>query len=343
MEKHNAIGARCKRELRGQRQKSLANDFDQDALSSATVKFPIENLLPRSEVEFAFGDGPSLLLVLDWSKCFSGETGIIQCGETARGEKPPQRPTFRSTRFERVPRSSKTRVIGRPWHEMANHEFQPGSPRHGKMGINARFSLNQFSEVFKVRNLGGQPYILVGGQAVNYWAERYFQTEQELKDLQPFTSEDIDFKGGKEDVKRIAEQLHLAPQYPPKVEMTALAGCIPFQIGDLKSNIEVVRTVPGTSGSVDTLAIEAELAGKKIRVLDPISLLACKLDLLITVSQEKRSGTYQDSDSVRPRFPPRVPGSGGARQTARQRLARRDQSSVEAHRFGSQSEGSDKI
>jgi hypothetical protein len=34
--------------------------------------------------------------------------------------------------------------------------------------------------------------------------------------------------------------------------------------------------------------IEAELAGKIIRVLDPISLLACKLDLLTTVSQEQR-------------------------------------------------------
>ena len=70
--------------------------------------------------------------------------------------------------------------------------------------------------------------------------------------------------------------------------MTALAGCIPFQIGDLKSNIEIVRTVPGISGSIDALAIEAELADKMIRVLDPISLLACKLDLLVTVRQEER-------------------------------------------------------
>ena len=171
---------------------------------------------------------------------------------------------------------------------MANHEFPPGSPRHGQMGIKGRFYLQQFSEVFTVRNFEGQPYVLVGGQAVNYWAERYFREEPELKYLQPFTSEDIDFKGGKEDVKRIAEQLHLAPEYPPKVEMTALAGCIPFQIGALESNIEVVRAIPGISGSVDALAIEAELGGKTIRVLDPISLLACKLDLLITVSQKER-------------------------------------------------------
>ena len=70
--------------------------------------------------------------------------------------------------------------------------------------------------------------------------------------------------------------------------MTALAGVIPFKIGGLKSNIEVVRRIPGVSGSVDALAVQAEWNGKTIRVLDPISLLACKLELVASVSQEKR-------------------------------------------------------
>jgi len=143
---------------------------------------------------------------------------------------------------------------------MENYKFSPGSPRHGQMDIKGRFSLWEFAEVFNVRNSEGLPYVLIGGQAVNYWAERYFQTESELKALQPFTSEDIDFKGGKQDVKRIAEQLQLTEVYPSKVAMTALAGCVPFQIGDLKSNIEIIRTVSGISGSIDALAIEAELA-----------------------------------------------------------------------------------
>jgi len=69
--------------------------------------------------------------------------------------------------------------------------------------------------------------------------------------------------------------------------MTALAGFIPFQIGDLKSAIEIVRQIPGISAA-DTPAIQAEWDGKTIRVLDPISLLACKLELAATVSQEKR-------------------------------------------------------
>lgn len=156
------------------------------------------------------------------------------------------------------------------------------------MGLTVSFSLQQFSEIFKIRDAAGQPYILIGGQAVNYWAERYLSAEPELKLFQPFTSEDIDFKGGLEDVQRIARQLELPPGYPAKVEMTALAGVIPFQIGDLKSNIEIVRRVPGVSGTASIPAVEVEWHGKVIRVLDPISLLASKLELAATVPQENR-------------------------------------------------------
>jgi hypothetical protein len=156
------------------------------------------------------------------------------------------------------------------------------------MGVAVGFSLQHFSEVLKIRDEAGRPYLLIGGQAVNYWAERYLSSEPQLKLLQPFTSDDIDFKGGSDDVRHIARQLGLVAGYPHKVEMTALAGTIPFQIGGLKSNIEIVRRVPGVSGSVDALAIQAEWEGKTIRVLDPISLLACKLELAAKVPQEQR-------------------------------------------------------
>lgn len=155
------------------------------------------------------------------------------------------------------------------------------------MGV--RFTLQQFSQVFQVRNSDGLPYVLIGGQAVNYWAERYLTKEPELRKRVPFTSEDIDFRGNREDVRRIAAQLELTPVFPTKVAMTALAGAIPFRIGDVASNIEIVRDVPGvTAGSVDALAVGAEWSGQQIRVLDPISLLLCKVNLALTVSQTKR-------------------------------------------------------
>lgn len=156
------------------------------------------------------------------------------------------------------------------------------------MGIGVGFSLQQLTEALRLRDANGRPYVLIGGQAVNYWAERYLSREPQLELLQPFTSEDIDFKGTSEDVKRIARQLDATPAYPRKVEMTALAGIIPCRIGDSKSSIEVVRRLPGVPGSVDELAIQAEWNGEIIRALDPVSLLACKLELAATLSQKQR-------------------------------------------------------
>lgn len=59
------------------------------------------------------------------------------------------------------------------------------------MGIVVGFSLRQFSEVFKIRDAEGRPYVLIGGQAVNYWAEHYLAIDPQLEKLQPFTSENL--------------------------------------------------------------------------------------------------------------------------------------------------------
>ncbi len=157
------------------------------------------------------------------------------------------------------------------------------------MVLTVGFSLDQFSQVLNVRDSAGKPYVLIGGQAVNYWAEQFLEREPRLKALGPFTSADIDFKGTAEDVRLIAKQLALTPAYPPKVAMTALAGVIPLRIGDEPSNIEVVRRVPGVSTGLEELAIEARWKDKSIRVLNPISLLASKMELVATVPQRKRN------------------------------------------------------
>jgi hypothetical protein len=150
------------------------------------------------------------------------------------------------------------------------------------------FSLQEFSEVFKIRNKSGQPYVLIGGQAVNFWAERYSKATVALTEFRPFASRDIDFMGDRSDVEHIAGQLQLPPLYPPKVAMTALSGMIPLNIGNAKSSIEVVRHIPGISSEAKMPAVEAEWNGVSILVLDPISLLASKLELAATVLQEDR-------------------------------------------------------
>lgn len=155
--------------------------------------------------------------------------------------------------------------------------------------MGARFTLQQFSEVLQVRNPAGLPYILIGGQAVNYWASRYLDMEPELQKHIPFTSEDIDFCGNRDDVRHIAGQLKLDPAFPHKIAMTALAGAIPVRLDDGNTSIEIVRSIPGVpTALVESLAVEMEWNGKTLRVLDPISLFICKVELALTVSQQKR-------------------------------------------------------
>ncbi|MBK7580872.1 MAG: hypothetical protein IPI67_11760 [Myxococcales bacterium] len=65
-----------------------------------------------------------------------------------------------------------------------------------------------FSDALDIlRRIGGQKIVLVGGQAVNYWAERYAHNVKALRAAMPFTSKDIDFQGLRPDVEECARRL----------------------------------------------------------------------------------------------------------------------------------------
>ena len=71
--------------------------------------------------------------------------------------------------------------------------------------------------------------------------------------------------------------------------MTALAGVVPFNIAGEKTTVEFLRFMPTVKPShAEKLALEYEAHGHRVRVLDPISLLACKLHLALRVDQEGR-------------------------------------------------------
>ena len=78
------------------------------------------------------------------------------------------------------------------------------------------FSLDQFDAVLRATNDGGQPYLLIGGQAVYFWASLYVAEEQILEQWRPFTSKEIDFQGGRFDLIRFAKQMGLSRVSPTK-------------------------------------------------------------------------------------------------------------------------------
>ena len=63
---------------------------------------------------------------------------------------------------------------------MSNYPSQGCGSRHGFVAMKAKYRLEQFGQVLNLRNRDNAPYLLIGGQAVNYWASRYLEKEQLL-------------------------------------------------------------------------------------------------------------------------------------------------------------------
>src|ERR1051325_8395998 len=158
------------------------------------------------------------------------------------------------------------------------------------------FSLEQFGPVLDLRNRNGEPYLLIGGQAVCFWATRYLAEEISLQQWFPFVSKDIDFQGGREDLITFAKQVGVIARFPHRKEMTAWAGAVVIKVAGGAANVDFVREMPGVKlTEALRFAVERDFQGYRVRVLDPISLLSCKASLALKVNQDKR----RDADHVR--------------------------------------------
>jgi hypothetical protein len=109
--------------------------------------------------------------------------------------------------------------------------------------------------------------VLIGGQAVNLWAERYADRAPELAASAPHTSKDIDFYGNAEHVRRSAQALGgRAEIYGPK-DRTVCAGVIHY---DGASSIDVVHTPCGVNPRE---IVDFSIRVGSVRVLHPIHCL----------------------------------------------------------------------
>jgi hypothetical protein len=134
--------------------------------------------------------------------------------------------------------------------------------------------------------------VLIGGQAVAWWAERYGIRAEVGGQEEEVTSRDIDFWGSLDDLRSIASRLKCLPVLPGRYEMTLLVGAIELQIDGKKTALEVLHTVPGLdSDNPDSAAAAEEIPekpGSKLMVLSPVSLVMSKLHGLRHFPQEGR-------------------------------------------------------
>ena len=92
-----------------------------------------------------------------------------------------------------------------------------------------------------LRRLEGVQLVVIGGQAVNFWASRYVDRAAELRDHAPFTSKDVDFCGTRVSVEESAQRLGGEALLPEPFDATPNAGIVIYRDdGGTKRTLDVV-------------------------------------------------------------------------------------------------------
>ena len=130
----------------------------------------------------------------------------------------------------------------------------------------------------------GTGLLLVGGQAVNLWAELYKDKEPAILDLQPFTSRDADFYRRAPKLKLPANWTRLPLPTKGRVKIVTHA-----LEGPEGQGAEVIRTVNGlTQIEIEDGSIAIEYATRPMWFLVPPALFQAKLENIKSLDQENR-------------------------------------------------------
>lgn len=131
------------------------------------------------------------------------------------------------------------------------------------------FALRDVAETIAALSESG--LVLIGGQALNYWADHYLPDTN----VAPPTSKDLDMQGDKRAVEAAASTLGVAPRWSTREMDTVNSGLIEVTTaeGELLE-INVLHSVFGLkSEDVARTAIPVAIGGAWIRVLHPVLVM----------------------------------------------------------------------
>lgn len=139
----------------------------------------------------------------------------------------------------------------------------------------------------------GEPVIIVGGHAVNLWAEFYLRQEPGLARYQPFTSRDLDLHRPGPLARaalrgRSAQALRERDPFGKAFELVEAS----FAVRDTAGNvlhIEALKALGGLSArEVSRAVVQVEYENVRLHVLHPIALLKAKASNLAHLDQTDR-------------------------------------------------------
>lgn len=140
--------------------------------------------------------------------------------------------------------------------------------------------------------------VVIGGQAVNLWSERYGKPEPPWSMLKPFTSIDLDLLGGRREVLEVAQLLKTNPSLPRPDDNTVNAGKLSVSLAGGELEIDFVHTANGinTQEAFET-APTLTYHDVCLRLLHPVLCVESKTVNLATLPQD--SGWRQDLKHLR--------------------------------------------
>lgn len=162
-----------------------------------------------------------------------------------------------------------------------------------------QFALEDLTALFAALERIDRPCVLMGGQAVCYWALRFLPAEpalQEFARISGFVSKDVDFQGGREAALAFARAMGCKLQAPSFREAfgNLMSGKFSLGVGADSLSVEVLRKVPGLSQNEMTKFASLERFGAlTVRVLNPIALLKAKSWNVVHITKEGRHDLEQ--------------------------------------------------
>lgn len=162
-----------------------------------------------------------------------------------------------------------------------------------------QFTLEELELVFDAQERLGHPCVLMGGQAVCLWVQRYLDSEPALKQMSeayPFLSKDIDFQGTVAAAQRLAKLLDCRLEVADlrRDFGNLMAGKLTVWLGADALAIEILRKVPGLeTKELEWLTVLERSGSRSVRVLNPVGVLAAKAWNVAHIHKEGRHDIEQ--------------------------------------------------
>jgi hypothetical protein len=156
--------------------------------------------------------------------------------------------------------------------------------------LKRKYSADDVSPVLEAIARTAPKLVLIGGQAINYWSDKYQRQTLEWRRLRPYTSEDLDFYGGRAEALSCSKiiagtKITLNDGHDPSPNAGVLF--YPFKGGKLR--VDILTAVYGLkTRDVVRAAPLIRKSDISIQVLHPLHCLIGKTISLANLPQEER-------------------------------------------------------